>query len=154
MERVGTNSNFDVWLSTIDTVDDFALPFEGEYALLLIINRTDTGSLEQEQLSDKIVESRCRYALCFGHECSTWDDSIDYSFICTDPAYDPPDSRFVMTTWHEDDPIDDVVFQLRYNTTFDDFVPDKFLVVFVGENDDLMTLTLQSLRHHFCDEVN
>ena len=118
MEKVADHADFGVWFDTIRDGGEFSLPFvDKPYALLLVINRADIGAVEQEQLSDKIVASGCRYALCFGHECGTWDDSIDHSFVCSDPNFDPPDSRFVMTTWHENETIDDVVFQLRWNTT-------------------------------------
>jgi hypothetical protein len=152
MERVLVIEKLDVWFNTIDAVDDFFSPFaDKEYALLLVINRTDISELEQEKLSDKIVASGCRYALCFGHRCTTWDDSIDYAFICSDADFNPPDSRFVMTTWHEDEPIDDVIFQFRWNTTFDDFTPSRFLTLFVGENIVLEKETLKLLSRYFSD---
>jgi hypothetical protein len=39
---------------------------------------------------------------------------------------------FVMTTWHDNESMEDIAAFFALNTTFDDFVPSVFLVVGVG----------------------
>ena len=45
-----------------------------------------------------------------GHECSIWDDALDWSYLefCN---YDLPedDDYNLMTTWHEDQTLDEVI---------------------------------------------
>ena len=92
-----------MWFGRINVPDEFVSPFGNrEYVVLLVINRTDILYREQKALSEKLVNTGCRYAVCYGYECASWDDSIDYAYIFSDPNLSPPQERFVMTTWHED----------------------------------------------------
>ena len=150
MELLNSSSELELWFEEILYPADFTSPFhDEEYVVLLVINRTDISRDEQIQLSDKIVGTRCRYAVCFGYECSSWDDSIDMAHIETHPDFDPPDEEFVMTTWHENEEIEDVVEYFRWNTVFDEFVPKNFLVLFFGSSSELKTRVFASLKNFF-----
>ena len=150
MEQICNEPELSLRFSEISRPDEFVSPFEGEeYVLLLVINRTDILYREQKDLSERIIASRCRYAVCFGFECSSWDGSIDYAFIFSDPNLSPPDERFVMTTWHEDESIEDVVEYLRFNTVFDEFVPKRFLVLFVGDDSELRRRVFETSSRFF-----
>ncbi len=43
-----------------------------------------------------------------------------------------------MTTWHEDEPIEDVVFFFLNNTSFDDWTAVNFLVAIVDDNKQML----------------
>ena len=105
-----------------------------DFALMLVANDTSVTGEERDALSDQIVLQGCRYAVCAGHECGTWDDSIDWAHLGTDPHFNPPDDRMVMTTWHENWPLVDVVEFFRLWTAFGNFTPRKFFVLFLGES--------------------
>jgi hypothetical protein len=152
MQQLAKNSELELWFSKLTRPEAFVSPFiNEEYVVLLVINRKDILYREQKELSEKLVNSGCRYAVCFGFECSSWDDSIDYAYIFSDPNLDPPKERFVMTTWHESEPIEEVVEYFRWNTVFEDFVPKRFLVLFVGENKELEEKTQKALESFFRD---
>ena len=108
------------------------LPFEDEdYTLLLcILDRAITKD-ERSRISDEIVRSGCKYAVCWGHDCSLWDDSIDWSYL-ESKDFSDSNEGFVMTTWHEDDLIEDTVDFWWHNTWFEDYVSENFAVVFLG----------------------
>jgi hypothetical protein len=59
------------------------------------------------QLSDWLVASGCIYAVAWGEECHAWDESIDQASLAQHNYEPTPDDRFVMTTWHEDETIDE-----------------------------------------------
>ena len=99
--------------------------------LLLVADESITQE-EQVALSSEFVRQGCRYAVCAGHSCSSWDDSIDCAFLETDPQYSPPDDKFVMTSWHEDEPIDDIANFLVMCTSFDDYEATAFVVICLG----------------------
>jgi hypothetical protein len=42
------------------------------------------------------------------------------------------EKTFVMTSWHDNEPIEDIVFHFLNVTWFDDFVPENFLVLVLG----------------------
>jgi len=87
---------------------------------------------ERDGVSKSLVDSGCRYAVCSGHESSKWDDSIDRAFLETDPDLNPPDERFVMTSFHEDESLNDVAEFFVRLTSFDGFKPAAFVLVALG----------------------
>ncbi len=46
--------------------------------------------------------------MAWGIECSSWDDSVDYANIESFNCENIPDDKFVMTTWHENESIEEV----------------------------------------------
>lgn len=67
----------------------------------------------QEAVSRWIVESGCLSMMAWGQECSAWDDSVDYANLEQFNYGEIPDEEFVMTSWHEDEPLNEVFFFAR-----------------------------------------
>ena len=112
--------------------------FEGEDFVVLIVNN-DPGisAADQYAISLTLVRSGCRYAVCIGHDCSTWDDSVDDANIEVDPGL--TDARFVMTTWHEDDSVNEIAHFFLNCTAFGNNVFTNYLILSVGRNDTLLS---------------
>ena len=128
----------------------FLSPFKGaEFAALVYIEDTDITIEEQNALSDQLVTSGCRYAVCAGHNCSSWDDSIDMADIKrNDGAVN--DDNLVMTTWHENEPLKDIVFHYLNNTSFGNFAANWLLVLVVGDNES----TLENIRNEIKKQLS
>ena len=62
----------------------------------------------QGAVSDWLVNSGCLYMMAWGDECSTWDDSVDNSNMAEHDYGEIPNEKFVMTTWHDDEPLKEV----------------------------------------------
>jgi len=127
---------------------EFVSPFDGapHFALLLAKEPTITAD-EQERLSQQLVESGCRYAVCAGHDCSSWDDSIDMVSVLeeVDLGFERP---LVMTTWHADEALADVVAFLFEGARLEDVPsPNYLLAVVGGADEDLQELETLALRH-------
>ena len=108
-------------------------PFNNEPFVLLLITDDSVAVNERLVLCDQIVNSGCRYVCCFGHECELWHDTIDESYIATDPNFDPPEETHIMTTWHADAPLTDVIHFMIRSTSIDEDEPSHFLVVSIDE---------------------
>lgn len=67
----------------------------------------------QMDVSRWLVDSGCLYMMAWGPNCTTWDDSVDYAQILKHLPDEAPDNEFIMTTWHEDDSLEDVFWQMR-----------------------------------------
>jgi hypothetical protein len=126
----------DAWLGRVDRPYRFASPFQGrEFALLLVVGDADVTAGEQRALSEELVRQGCRYAVCFGHACSTWDDSIDMVGVMAEiEGHSPP---FVMTTWHEHEALDEVVDFFVDCTEIANGPPERFVILLVGGPDHL-----------------
>ena len=133
MELVLRVEKQQLWAGQLTRPFHFESPCSGEdFAMLLAVLDDTVDPDEQAALSGSFVAQGCRYAICYGHGCSTWDDSIDYSFIFTDPNFTPPADRFVMTTWYDNEPIEDVADFFVRNTNFGTFEPVRFMLVALG----------------------
>ena len=52
------------------------------YILVIAIHNNNVTNDWRNQCSDWIVKSKqCYWALAWGHECSIWDDALDYSYL-------------------------------------------------------------------------
>ncbi|MBC3881926.1 hypothetical protein H8K35_10440 [Undibacterium sp. LX40W] len=62
----------------------------------------------QASASDWLVRSGCLYMMAWGTNCSSWDDSVDFANIDQFLPAEAPDDKFVMTTWHEHELLEEV----------------------------------------------
>ena len=57
-----------------------------------------------------LVDSGCLYAVAWGNECEKWHDAVDWAVLETFDFGDIPDDKFVMTTWHADEPLSEALW--------------------------------------------
>lgn len=69
----------------------------------------------QARASEWLVQSGCLYMVAWGVQCSSWDDSVDLATLEKFDYGNVPDEEFVMTTWHENEPLSDALFYLKNN---------------------------------------
>ncbi len=84
-------------------INDFS-PF-----IAVVIIETPVSVNWQTKASKWLVDQGCLFMLAWGLECSSWDDSVDIANLEDFDYGDVPDDRFVMTTWHENEPLTDVI---------------------------------------------
>ena len=122
-----------VFVSTLDRPYPFQTPVPGkEYAAWILSHDRTQTAVERDTIATDLVASGCRYAVCSGYESSKWDDAVDLAFIDTSPDFNPPDEKFVMTFWHDQESLWEVAEFFVLNTSFDFFEP-AFVIVAVGE---------------------
>ncbi len=56
-----------------------------------------------------LVDGGCRWMLAWGTDASAWDDAVDWVVLERCGFADIPEDRMVMTTWHDDEPLDEVL---------------------------------------------
>ena len=69
----------------------------------------------QATVSEWLVKSGCLYMMAWGKECSSWDDSVDNANLAEFNYEEIPKDKFVMTTWHDNEPLKEVFFFSKYN---------------------------------------
>ena len=79
----------------------------------IVIVEQDVSDEWQDAVSHWIVDSGCLYMMAWGRKCSSWDDSVDHATRGKFDNQAVPDEAFVMTTWHEDEPLHEVFFFAR-----------------------------------------
>jgi len=61
-----------------------------------------------------LVAAGCRYALVWGQDCEAWHDAIDDASLEAFDYDDIPEDRFVLTTWHEDEDMEEVFWFAKH----------------------------------------
>jgi hypothetical protein len=54
--------------------------------------------------------------MAWGENCSSWDDSVDIANLERFDYGEIPESQFVMTTWHQDEPLQEVLWFTKNNS--------------------------------------
>lgn len=70
---------------------------------VVVLVEQEVGAEWQDQVGDWLVEFGCLYMMAWGRNCSSWDDSVDWTNLRKYDFADISDDQFVMTTWHDDD---------------------------------------------------
>lgn len=112
-------------------------PFDGaEFVVLIVNNDPHISSDDQYAVSLALVRAGCRYAVCIGHNCSMWDDSVDWAYL--EVAPEPKDETFVMTSWHENDTPEEIAHFFMNCMNFGNNVFENYLVLSLGSDDLLL----------------
>jgi hypothetical protein len=82
------------------------------FRAILVVD-AEAAEAWQAELSNWLVRSGCLYMMAWGSNCSSWDDSVDVANIGQFEPADIPEEKFVMTTWHADQPLSDVFWFSR-----------------------------------------
>ena len=128
----------EAWIGRVDRPYSFTSPFHGrEFALMLVVGDSDVTVDEQWALSQELIRQGCRYAVCCGHDCSSWDDSIDMVGVIDEVDGRP--SPFVMTTWHDAQPLEEVVDFFVDCARIEDRVVERYAILIVGGPEGLET---------------
>jgi len=103
---------------------------DAPFACLLYSNQENVSDAEMMAVANWLLSSGCRYAVCAGIKCSEWHDAIDAADVIRDPA----GQNVVMTSWHENESIQDIVWFWLNATNFDDVVFENYLALFIGDS--------------------
>jgi len=133
MEPVFDDGETEVWSTHLVPGADFTSPRTNrDFAALIVILDPAVPPDSQAAISERIVRNGCRYAVCTGHACSTWETSVDLAYLAQDAYWSPPTDRFVMTTSHQDESLEEAIEHFHLRTAFEHFAPTLFLAVVIG----------------------
>ena len=110
----------------------------------VVVLEADYSEGWQTEVSRWLVASGCRCMMAWGPNCSDWDTSVDWADIEA-RNYEEDDSKFVMTTWHDDQTLEDVFWQVQFiaNFSYDDVeLTDAVIVHISGDGREAEFLEL------------
>jgi hypothetical protein len=147
MELLFSRDGREVWFHQIERPFVLEPPFSGCCYVAIVFSNDESITNEERQiLTRELFTSGCRYGVFAGHACGNWECALDMAYIESDPAYMPSDEVFTMTTSHEGESVEDVVFFGLMNTAFDSHDFDRFLVLFVGSRAGLRDEVAAAIR--------
>lgn len=105
-----------------------------KFKCLVLVER-EVGNGYRDEISKTLVEAGCLYALAWGRDCSAWDDSVDWAFL---EHYDYgayPEEKFVRTTWHDNETLEETVEHAKHCTEYSEVKLDDILVLDFGKHE-------------------
>lgn len=98
------------------------------YRAVVVLDQA-TSDEWQGLVSDWLVGSGCLYMIAWGPNSSSWDDSVDHANLVKFDFGEIPDDSFVMTTWHDAEPLSET-FWFAANTAHHPTIAlDRTLIV-------------------------
>ncbi|MEQ1188852.1 MULTISPECIES: DUF7684 family protein [Acinetobacter] len=78
------------------------------YYIILVVKNGQILPEWRNWICEQIVYSKhCIQAMVTGYECSIWDDVLDETYLVF-YNYQPPVDHCFMTTWYEDETLEDI----------------------------------------------
>ena len=102
-------------------------------------------------VSEWLVAIGCLYMMAWGDECSLWNDSVDCANIDAFDNGDIPEDRFVMTTWHDDQPLTEAFWFAEHCAQHPIVEFDATLILDItskARGAEVIALYTASIAHH------
>lgn len=77
---------------------------------VLIVSENTVSDDWRNSTARWLVKGGCLYVVAWGVECEKWHDAVDRAVLETFDFGDIPDDKFVMTTWHSDEPLSEALW--------------------------------------------
>ncbi len=147
MKLIAQQGDRQFWLLHLEPPYKMAIPRFGKpFVAVVVACGPALTPCTQAEISAQLVANYCRFMLAWGINASSWDDSVDYAFLATNPDYNPPDDRHVITTWHDDETIEDVIWFALLNASFDSHDFHDYLALVIGTNAEIEAELLATIR--------
>lgn len=90
---------------------DHALPsVEARPYRAFLIAEQSVAQAWRNEVASWLVKSGCLYFIAWGVDCEAWHDTVDWTNLEAFDFGDIPDDRFVMTTWHDKEPLSEALW--------------------------------------------
>lgn len=76
-----------------------------------------------------LVQAGCLYMMAWGADCSSWDDSVDMANLDRYNFGEIPDISSVVTTWHDDEPLEEVFWFSKNSAQHPDVELSRTIIV-------------------------
>lgn len=103
----------------------------GPFRAVLIADQSVSADWRHE-IAAWLVDNGCLYFMAWGIDCQAWHDSVDWAVLEDFDFGDIPDDRFVMTTWHDKEPLAEALWFAGNCATHPDVELDTTLLVHVA----------------------
>lgn len=82
---------------------------------VVLISDASTSEAYKEAVAEELVRNGCLYFMAWGRECESWHDAVDMANIARFDFKEIPEESFIMTTWHENEPLSEALWFCKNN---------------------------------------
>lgn len=101
-----------------------------------------TSQSSRNDIASWIVQSGYLYFIAWCIECEAWHDTIDWTVLAGFNFGDIPDDKFVMTTWHDKEPLAEALWFAGHSASHPDIDLEETVIVHVAQEEQC-TATLR-----------
>lgn len=101
----------------------------------VLIVEAEVESDWQASVSRWLVGSGCLYMMAWGKACGSWDTSVDLANLEQFDYGDIPEEDFIVTTWHENEPLEEVLWFAKTTAYHPTVELPNVLFLHIGAND-------------------
>jgi hypothetical protein len=101
----------------------------------VVISEAVTSRDFKNSVSEWMVRAGCIYMMAWGKECSVWHDTVDEANLAMFDFGDVPVDAFVMTTWHDNDPLSEVFWYAKFAAKHPTLNIRNTVLVHIGSKD-------------------
>jgi hypothetical protein len=94
-------------------------------------------------VSEWLVASGCLYAMACGPQGTDWDSAIDDASIGAHEFGEIPPDRFVLTTWHDGETLDEVFWYCKHLAHHPDVPLERTLLLHIAVAPDEVACLLR-----------
>ncbi len=111
-----------LYLARVASLEDWSATLSGPEAAYVVFTALDARQMTDELLGDfarKLLNQGCVYSCSWGPDCERVHDSFDTGDL--ERSNWSAEGPIVMTTWHEDESLDEALWFSVFATSNDDF---------------------------------
>lgn len=120
------------YLNVEPTQSSFTCEGKCPYLAVVISERTVSES-QRWEIARGLCETGCRYMMAWGPDCSLWDDAVDHANLAQFGFGPVPTRSSVVTTWHEDESLDEVFCFAKHHAMHPDLQLGDTLLLHFGD---------------------
>ncbi len=105
----------------------------------------------QDQICNWIVDSGCLYMSSWGENCELWHDKVDQTNLSQHDYGDTPDDKFVMTTWHNSEPLEEAFWFSKFSAKHPTIELERAIIIHIS-NQNKEAEILKSYQWAISDE--
>lgn len=101
----------------------------------VLIAEQPVSQVWRDEVASWLVESGCLYFIAWGVDCEAWHDTVDCTVLEAFDFGEVPDDKFVMTTWHDKEPLSEALWFAGNCASHPDIDLEKTLIVHVAPDE-------------------
>jgi len=90
---------------------------QSEPSRVVLISESVTSQTFKDSIAKELAHGNCLYFMAWGTECEAWHDAVDMANIEQFNFQEIPAERFIMTTWHDNEPLAEVFWFCKNNAS-------------------------------------
>lgn len=122
------NTSIELLLAT----DVTRMPSSSDFGLLILQFGETIAPEERLRWVDQIADSHCSVVCAWGSGGTRWDDDVDHAIVTQN--LDRGVDRFVMTTWHDNDSLEEVLTYFLHTASAGETRPERYAILLLGAN--------------------